>query len=55
MNSFAARAAYVKPGLREVAPDAAAVLAALPVGCVVLLISLIFFATLWLRRQVSGG
>jgi hypothetical protein len=28
---------------------------ALPVGCVVLLVSLIFFGTLWLRRKVSGG
>ncbi len=28
---------------------------AFPVGCVVLLISLIFFATLWLRRKFSGG
>ncbi|HET6219134.1 MAG TPA: hypothetical protein VFE27_19075 [Acidobacteriaceae bacterium] len=26
-----------------------------PAGCVVLLISLIFFGTLWLRRKVSGG
>ncbi len=26
-----------------------------PAGCVVLLLSLIFFGTLWLRRKVSGG
>jgi hypothetical protein len=28
---------------------------ALPAGCIVLLASLIFFATLWLRRKLSGG
>ena len=28
---------------------------ALPVSCVVLLASLTFFGTLWLRRKVSGG
>jgi hypothetical protein len=28
---------------------------ALPFGCVVLLASLIFFGTLWLRRKFSGG
>jgi hypothetical protein len=26
-----------------------------PVGCVVLLVSLIFFGTLWLRRKLAGG
>jgi hypothetical protein len=26
-----------------------------PAGCVVLTVSLIFFATLWLRRKLSGG
>jgi hypothetical protein len=28
---------------------------AFPVGCVVLMVSLIFFATLWLRRKLAGG
>jgi hypothetical protein len=26
-----------------------------PAGCLVLAVSLIFFATLWLRRKLSGG
>jgi hypothetical protein len=26
-----------------------------PAGCVVLLVSLIFFGSLWLRRKLSGG
>ena len=26
-----------------------------PVGCVVLVVSLIFFGSLWLRRKLSGG
>ena len=26
-----------------------------PAGCVVLLISLVFFGTLWLRRKLSGN
>ena len=28
---------------------------ALPAGCCILVVSLVFFATLWLRRKVGGG